>query len=536
MKAATSSAPVTGFGLDGRGERQKRMPLTTWGVLLGLVLIEWTARLVFVDHEPFYPDSCTYLSLSRAISQGDLFTRFQSGATMFFPPLYSILTAFVSIVTRDMESAAALVSSAAGAALLIPNYFFARMLYGERAAWLAVAFVGINPLLFGWSIHMLTEPLFTLIFITVAAVGLRALATHGFRWWVFAGMLCGLAYLTRVIGIAGLGILLGWIAVEKLRGHLAPRPAFAAAAAFVIGLLIVVSPYWLSQAVETGRWTLAGSYGSIARVAMTAGSQTVAGWEDGVVLSISTLPRKLAANAVVYAKATLVSLPVVAVLAITWPLIRRWRLAPGIGRGAGYLLSWLLVYTAVLLILPASPFDEEHQRYLLPILPFWLILAAGVVARLTQRRLGMAKALSVIVVLAVGASSAYQIREISNLRPTPLWVPTPPSRVKELGRLIKEHDALSPTIMARKPFVAYHAGGIWFLTPTSLDGVRRLAEAQRVKYLIVDRDFDSYTRPQLTFLLDPQSAPPWLQLVAAYQMDSGTIYTVAYRIKTDESD
>jgi hypothetical protein len=129
-------------------------------------------------------------------------------------------------------------------------------------------------------------------------------------------------------------------------------------------------------------------------------------------------------------------------------------------------------------------------------------------------------------------SLAIQPLYLPGLYFAPLWKDTPPSRHQIFGVWIRDHLPHPLAIMARKPYVPYYADAVWFMTPTTIDGVLELARTKHVEYLILDRGTDPGLRPELAFLLDPDRAPNSLQLVASQKIENGPVIVALYRIKT----
>jgi hypothetical protein len=86
-------------------------------------------------------------------------------------------------------------------------------------------------------------------------------------------------------------------------------------------------------------------------------------------------------------------------------------------------------------------------------------------------------------------------------------------------------------VMSRKPYVAYYADAIWFVTPATYDEVIKLAREKDVDYIVLDRDIEYYLRPELRFLFNPKQAPKELTLAGGIRYpQTGELYIGLYKI------
>jgi 4-amino-4-deoxy-L-arabinose transferase-like glycosyltransferase len=412
--------------------------------------------------------------------------------------------------------------------LILPVFLLGRRLYGAHAGWIAAALTALSPLLIHWSAHMLTESLFILCYVSAAALGWRAMTEQRCHLFFLAGFVCALAYLTRVIGLTLLPVLVIWMMIVARRQRATIRSTAVFLVAMGLGFLVLAGPYWISLYRELGQWTIAGSYGSVANVLALAGSSDLAVWErtDGRGESIG-LVQKMSANLSTYIGVLTATFSVGLLFAIAavFPPART-------KGGTWYLLTVIAAYVTALLLSIAVPLPGERIRYSSPLAPLMMVLAAGGIARLAHLA---ARAASRVTAGAAGVlvvSLAIQPLYLPGLYFAPLWKDTPPSRHQIFGVWIRDHLPHPLAIMARKPYVPYYADAVWFMTPTTIDGVLELARTKHVEYLILDRGTDPGLRPELAFLLDPDRAPNSLQLVASQKIENGPVIVALYRIKT----
>jgi len=175
-------------------------------------------------------------------------------------------------VTGSPSLAPLLAQAALGAVAVALVWFIARELFGERTALVAAAIAAMFPPLVLITRAPLTEVLFVPLELAVLAVVLvaRRAPAPPLRLAVAAGVLCGLAALTRQAGLfLLLPVAAGFLA---MRGW-DRRRALAATAAAVAATIVVVAPWTARNASEFGRFIpvalqdgflLAGTYNPLA--------------------------------------------------------------------------------------------------------------------------------------------------------------------------------------------------------------------------------------------------------------------------------
>lgn len=112
-------------------------------------------------------------------------------------PLYSMLTAVVSLVTSDYELAARMVSLLASCAAALAAALLAVRYGGYRAGIATVAILAVNPYLIRFSYSVVSEPLYSAIFAWTLLLFVRLVEKPTIRTSVVLGLLGGLAFATR---------------------------------------------------------------------------------------------------------------------------------------------------------------------------------------------------------------------------------------------------------------------------------------------------------------------------------------------------
>src|SRR4030067_1777635 len=110
-------------------------------ILTGLAFLSFLFRFLVASTEVFYPDSCLYLSFTKSILRGKCSFDFSGGVETILPPVYSISDALLSVFVGNVELSGILVSSIAGALLILPVFYLAKAMYNEKAAWISSVLV-----------------------------------------------------------------------------------------------------------------------------------------------------------------------------------------------------------------------------------------------------------------------------------------------------------------------------------------------------------------------------------------------------------
>jgi 4-amino-4-deoxy-L-arabinose transferase-like glycosyltransferase len=252
------------------------------GLLLALALI---VRLGYVAATPGYQannDAHNYDVHARSIAAGHGFARIgsgPSGQTAFRPPGYPYFLAGVYALSgverakpETRYRAGRVANALVGTAIVALIGVLSIQLFGRRVALAAMALGAVYLPLILVGGTLMSEPLFTALLLgaLVAAIHHRRSA-HRYRWAVVAGVLGGLAILTR----ANAAILLAPLAIAVWGAR--PRwswRAVAPPAALVAVALATVSPWTIRNAVVFHSFVpvstqlgtaLAGTYNDAAR-------------------------------------------------------------------------------------------------------------------------------------------------------------------------------------------------------------------------------------------------------------------------------
>jgi 4-amino-4-deoxy-L-arabinose transferase-like glycosyltransferase len=263
------------------------------GLLLALALV---VRLGYVAATPGFEainDAHNYDVHARSIAAGHGFARIgsgPSGQTAFRPPGYPYFLAGVYALTGDDRATAAtryragrVANALVGTAIVALIGIVAMQLFSRRVALVAMALGAIYVPLILVSGTLMSEPLFALLLLAALAAAIHhRRSPHRYRWALIAGVLAGLAILTRANAAILLVPLVVAVWNAKPRWS---RRALAPPAALVAIALATVSPWTIRNAVVFHTFVpvttqfgtaLAGTYNDAART----GSENPASWRS----------------------------------------------------------------------------------------------------------------------------------------------------------------------------------------------------------------------------------------------------------------
>ena len=168
---------------------------------------------------------------------------------IFYPPLYPY---FIAVLYRTFGTLAAVqwVQAAAGS-LLVPAVGRAgERAFGRRAGLLAAGLVVVYPDLVWFSVRFWSETLFMVFLWWAIERTLRADAARSARVAAVAGLLFGLAALTRELALYLAPIAGLWLLRPGLEGRWRPsRQALRNVSALGLGLVLCVAPWTLRNAL-----------------------------------------------------------------------------------------------------------------------------------------------------------------------------------------------------------------------------------------------------------------------------------------------
>jgi len=218
-----------------RGTRAILPTILVLGLVLRLVWMVTQAHVVSSD-------GGEYATMAEHLLHQHALIGTYEGPEILYAPLYPLLIAAVMLVVPNSETAAHLVSLLSGTALIAIVFLLAQRLYDRRTALISAALVAVHPMLIALSGSIYNETLYLTMWMTMAYVGLRALALQRVRNSLLLGLCIGLLYLIRVEAAAYVAFFAGALLTAGLlrkQTRTAGMHALIMSAAF----LVVASPY-----------------------------------------------------------------------------------------------------------------------------------------------------------------------------------------------------------------------------------------------------------------------------------------------------
>lgn len=497
--------------------RARSVPRGELKIVLAWTLAAFALRLAVLlcfEHV-ISPDGVEYVAHARRLAAGDL----ANGMSTYWPPLYPALVAAASLVFRDAEFAGRLVSTIAGALLVLPAHRLARRWYGRRAALVCAALVALHPLLVYYSTTLLTESTYTLIFTCAVVAGWSALTGTTARAYAFAGALFGACYLLKPEAFGFVLLLLFMLAARRvlLKAGLL-RTSVLNALALVAGFVAAASPQLLYIRWQTGEWFLsAKTSGHILQGARRAGGDAAADYANGLPDALTAFVRLAKAVRFEYEIFNLI-FPTAFVLLVALGLFRRrWT------RARAAREAYLLAFVAA--ALAGYAVTLPNIRFLAPLVPLLLCWVSKGTLELDAWARGTLARFNVNATFAgrVGRFTAPVVVALLVASLAPLFVYLMRGDKwgdycgqKRAGVWMKEH-ADAPTIMSTVPVAAFYAGGrnVAVNDADDFDTLLSRARSEGARYVVVnERDFK--LMGSLRTLLDARAGHAGLRLAQEF--------------------
>jgi 4-amino-4-deoxy-L-arabinose transferase-like glycosyltransferase len=244
--------------------------------LLAILVVALAARVAVVvatpDFKPIF-DAADFDRHAASISAGDGYPSPQlglPGPTAFRPPAYPIALALIHKIGGGW-TAERLLGALLGVVTVVLVFLIARRLWGRTVGLTAGAICAVFPPLVLLNVSLLSETLFVPLTLAAVLAVLEYRDGRYLRWAVIAGVLCGLAVLTRTNGLLMVvALALGaWVVRPRWS-----RSALAGPVAVLAATAVTFAPWVIRNTVEFDRfvalgtgagYALAGTYNSEAR-------------------------------------------------------------------------------------------------------------------------------------------------------------------------------------------------------------------------------------------------------------------------------
>jgi len=197
-------------------------------------------------------DGPTFLGLAQKFAEG----RWNEALGHVFHPLYPLAIAAARPAFDGWESAAVAVSIVSGGVAVGFLYDFLRQSFPRWVAVVGAALLAVHPYAVPFSADVQSEGLYMALWLGAVAFSWRAIVTPRFGTAAAAGLLSGLAYLTRPEGLGVAFVAVGLAALLWLRRMRSGRAAAAIGCGIALGAALAVAPYMALLDHETGELRL----------------------------------------------------------------------------------------------------------------------------------------------------------------------------------------------------------------------------------------------------------------------------------------
>jgi 4-amino-4-deoxy-L-arabinose transferase-like glycosyltransferase len=195
-------------------------------------------------------DPITYIEYGRSM------TSFYQGHVR--EPVFLAMT-HAGIRALDDQDAGVSLASATGSTLMIYAAYLVGAAVLSPAAGLIAALLAATEIeIVTWAVDGWRDDTFAAAILFSCWALLRLRARPSFAWAIAAGILCGLACLTRITAITFVVPALAWVAIDGDRGQRGPRLQMTTLAALIT--VVVVAPYLISCAIAYGDPLIAINY------------------------------------------------------------------------------------------------------------------------------------------------------------------------------------------------------------------------------------------------------------------------------------
>lgn len=248
------------------------------GAIYAIVALALVFRIgVIVADSGYVPrqDDWDYSRHAKSIAAGDGFPDSyyvaDRGPSALRGPGYPYFLAAIYVVAGDSIDAGRIANAILGALTVFLLYLVASRIWGRRTGLLAAAGAAVFPPLVLLSRDLLSESLFIALELGAVLCVLEFRRLRGLRWAALAGLLAGLAALTRNPGPAlAIPVVVGlWVYRPRRSWAAARAPALALAC-----MVLIILPWTVRNAIEFGRFipvtsgtgfAMAGTYNEVSR-------------------------------------------------------------------------------------------------------------------------------------------------------------------------------------------------------------------------------------------------------------------------------
>ncbi len=529
-------------------------------VLVSALVVGLGFRLYYISLQTVIElDGVAYAQMGVNWIQGQGYREAEGIYQWYYPPVYPVQIGLVSLIFKDPELSARILSLLYGMALPVVLFYLGRRIVGWQAALLAAILSALYPRFLDVSAATLAESCFITLYFATAAVAFLGYRLGSWKLLALSGFLAGLAYLTKpaavpLIGTLGLW-LLGFAAFERWGW----KRFMAGLLAYTIPIIALSLPWMIHLHAYFGRWTTSELISrNLPRLEMRmAGDDEYKeyvlrpdGLEKRYHASPESPPEHVNLRDIIrkdpsgfinfyfhqFAEeihnllegiAPFRILLFLGMLSCPWILWNRRE-----ERLAGF---FLLTLMAPLFVFPAV---YVSMRYVLPLQPFILLGGSAAMAALVVRILCRSRRPDLLYPLLLIIVSIIALCEsvIASAQQPAMRRDYDPVEYRIVGNWIKEHYGPGQRILAYSAQLAYYAEAESVAMPYATpEEVMRYAKHRQIDLIVVDERYIRPRRKPVSPLLDPANAPSGLRLIYNEVLPTGK-RVIVYQMPGGESE
>jgi hypothetical protein len=228
-----------------------------WLAPAALVVVAVVLRVVVIAADGSYEpanDSFDYHRHAVSIAAGDGYPSSEYGSgvgpTALRPPGYPVLLGAVYAISGDSVTAGRVAGALLGGLAVLLLFMIVAPLWGRRTALVAAGMLAVFPPSILMSAELWSENLFVVATLAAILAVVRFAGTGQLRWMLAAGALCGVALLTRNIGLV---LLVPLLVAAALTGRRFGR-SLAAPATMAACVALALIPWTVRNLAEFDRF------------------------------------------------------------------------------------------------------------------------------------------------------------------------------------------------------------------------------------------------------------------------------------------
>lgn len=229
--------------------------------LLLILVLALGLRLFMAQYEnDIGVDAYHYALMGHNILSGKLDTHDPNGGNWTLPPVFPLLVAGFNIFISNIETAGRSASMLAGVLTCLGIFLITRRLFDGKTALIAAFLCAITPILTDYSVLVLTETTFALLYgFAMLFSYLTFIKPEKWYFPFLAGLMCALMYQTKAYGLCFILFALLIIAIgNRFKFKLGGKFLWRALGLTLLGWLVLVIPYWIFLYDYHGKFVLDG--------------------------------------------------------------------------------------------------------------------------------------------------------------------------------------------------------------------------------------------------------------------------------------